>query len=129
MQFGMKGMEFLYRKGSWLSSNYYIALDYKKNKLYRNSFLAKIGYEGNRVAENHDLWWVADVNFEIDGHQFEWNVWNWIYLLDSNGDRVKRTDGTEICLNVYSVEEDNLITELRRLISERTTQQSENTGA
>lgn len=48
---------------------------------------------------------------------------------DSNGDRVKRTDGTEICLNVYSVEEDNLITELRRLISERTTQQSENTGA
>lgn len=119
LQFGSKGMEFLFRKGSWLSSNNYIALDYALqdgNKRYRNSFLAQIGYKGDRVAENHNLWWAADVNFEIKGQNFEWNIWNWIYPLNSNGNRIKRADGSDICLNAFYFDKDNLITELFKLI-------------
>lgn len=120
LQFGRKGMEFLFRKGSWLSSNNYIALDYTLqdgSKRYRNSFLDDIGYDGDRVADNHNLWWAADVHFEIKGQKYEWNVWNWIYPLNSKGNRFKYADGKDVCLNAYSVNKDDLIAELTKLIS------------
>lgn len=69
------------------------------------------------MADNHNLWWAADVHFEIEGQKYEWNVWNWIYPLNSEGNRIKRADGTDVCLNAYSVNKDSLIAELTKLIS------------
>lgn len=119
LQFGSRGMEFLFRKGSWSTSNDYIALDYTLpdgTTRYRNSFLAMVGYDGDRVAENHNLWWAADVTFDIDGHKYEWNVWNWIYPLDSNGNRMKNNDGSDIRLNAHSVEKNDLREKLLNLL-------------
>ncbi len=120
LSFVYKGMMFLLRKGSHRTSNDYIALDYKLpdgSRRYRNRFLADIGYDGNRVADHHNLWWGADIRFKIKEQAFEWTIWNWIYPLTDSGDRLKDVNGNELCLNPYNIAPQDLAQELLRLIS------------